>query len=80
MVNCPYYFSSFPLTTSSCRGISQASTTVHEVTHLTQIAGTTDMNGCYGYSCVRSLSAANNLRHADTYTLFAQCKLPPDDW
>ncbi|KAH6692721.1 metallo proteinase [Plectosphaerella plurivora] len=72
MVNCPYYFSSFPLTTSSCRGISQASTTVHEVTHLTQIAGTTDQNGCYGYTCVRSLSAANNLRHADTYTLFAQ--------
>ncbi|CRK18718.1 hypothetical protein BN1723_017704, partial [Verticillium longisporum] len=27
---------------------------------------------CYGYSCVRSLSASQNINHADTYTLFAQ--------
>ncbi|KAF4776615.1 deuterolysin metalloprotease [Colletotrichum scovillei] len=44
---------------------------VHEMTHLTQIRGTSDYNG-YGYNFVRSLTAAQNLNHADTYTLFAQ--------
>ncbi|EGY16866.1 Neutral protease 2 like protein [Verticillium longisporum] len=71
MVNCPYYFSSFPAQSRTCRAIDQATTTLHEVTHLTQIRGTQDYN-CYGYSCVRSLSASQNINHADTYTLFAQ--------
>lgn len=44
------------------------------MTHLRQIKGTSDYGG-YGYNFVRSLSAAQNLNHADTYTLFAQCKL-----
>ncbi|KAJ0338723.1 hypothetical protein COL922a_005314 [Colletotrichum nupharicola] len=51
------------------------SSTLHEMTHLTQIRGTSDYGG-YGYNFVRSLSASQNLNHADTYTLFAQCKLP----
>ncbi|KAF3345623.1 Brefeldin A resistance protein [Verticillium dahliae VDG2] len=47
MVNCPYYFSSFPAQSRTCRAIDQATTTLHEVTHLTQIRGTQDYN-CYG--------------------------------
>ena len=43
------------------------------MTHLTQVKGTSDYGG-YGYNFVRSLSAAQNLNHADTYTLFAQGK------
>ncbi|KAF3353838.1 Multidrug resistance protein [Verticillium dahliae VDG1] len=35
------------------------------------IAGTSDCGG-YGYNFVQSLTAAQNLNHADTYTLFAQ--------
>ncbi|KAH7047355.1 Deuterolysin metalloprotease family-domain-containing protein [Macrophomina phaseolina] len=71
MVNCPAYFSD-PALTRTCHGQDQATTTLHEVTHLTQIAGTTDQNGAYGYAAVRALTAAQNLRHADTYTLYAQ--------
>lgn len=37
------------------------------MTHLTQIKGTSDYNG-YGYNFVRSLTAAQNLNHADTYS------------
>lgn len=37
------------------------------MTHLTQIRGTSDYNG-YGYNFVRSLTAAQNLNHADTYS------------
>ncbi|PNH52688.1 hypothetical protein VD0003_g4632 [Verticillium dahliae] len=38
---------------------------------MSQIAGTSDCGG-YGYNFVQSLTAAQNLNHADTYTLFAQ--------
>lgn len=58
---------------------------LHEMTHLTQIAGTSDCmfmpdrsaaklstiltdessDGGYGYNFVRSLTAAQNIRHAD---------------
>ncbi|KAF6826621.1 deuterolysin metalloprotease [Colletotrichum plurivorum] len=70
MVNCPLFFT-MTASSSTCHAQDQKNTILHEMTHLTQIAGTTDYGG-YGYNFVRSLSAAQNIRHADTYTLFAQ--------
>lgn len=70
MVNCPLYFTALPALSRTCHAQDQATTNLHESTHLTQIAGTDDY-GTYGYSGVRGLTAAQNLRHADTYTLFA---------
>ncbi|KAF6836567.1 deuterolysin metalloprotease [Colletotrichum plurivorum] len=70
MVNCPTFFTMTALT-RSCHAQDQATTALHEVTHLSQIKGTTDQSSCYGYSCVQSLTAAQNLNHADTYSLFA---------
>lgn len=71
MVNCPLYFSGLSALSKTCHAQDQATTTLHEVTHLSQIKGTTDQSGCYGYSCVKSLTASQNLNHADTYALFA---------
>ncbi|EXF79318.1 metalloproteinase [Colletotrichum fioriniae PJ7] len=71
MVNCPYFFNSLTALSSTCHAQDRATTALHEVTHLTQIKGTTDQSSCYGYSCVQSLTAAQNLNHADTYALFA---------
>ncbi|KAL1616430.1 hypothetical protein SLS56_011421 [Neofusicoccum ribis] len=71
MVNCPLFFSALSPTSSVCHDQDQQTTILHEMTHLSQIAGTDDFGG-YGYDFVRSLSAAQNLRHADTYTLYAQ--------
>ncbi|KAI0015764.1 Deuterolysin metalloprotease family-domain-containing protein [Xylariomycetidae sp. FL0641] len=70
MVNCNLYFSALPALTTICHDQDQATTTLHEATHLTQIKGTEDYN-TYGYNGVRSLSGARNLNHADTYALFA---------
>ncbi|KDN63281.1 putative metalloproteinase [Colletotrichum sublineola] len=67
MVNCPYFFNSLTALSRTCHAQDRATTALHEVTHLTQIKGTTDQSSCYGYSCVQSLSAAQNLNHADTY-------------
>jgi deuterolysin len=74
MVNCPSFFNALPATSRTCHAQTQANTILHEMTHLRQVKGTSDYGG-YGYSFVRSLSASQNLNHADTYTLFAQCKL-----
>lgn len=73
MVNCPLFFSGLTALSRTCHAQDQATTVLHEMTHLTQVKGTSDYGG-YGYNFVRSLSAAQNLNHADTYTLFAQGK------
>ncbi|KAI9148443.1 Neutral protease [Paramyrothecium foliicola] len=71
MAYCPSFFSSLPATSNSCYGPSQAFVVLHEATHLSQIGGTDDFS-CYGYQCLRGLSASQNIRHADTYSTFAQ--------
>jgi deuterolysin len=79
MVNCPLYFGNLTPLSRICHAQDQATTTLHETTHLTQIKATNDYNA-YGYNAVRALTAAQNLNHADTYTLFANGKptiIPP---
>ncbi|KAK6844815.1 Neutral protease 2 [Apiospora arundinis] len=71
MAYCPLFFNGLSAVSRTCHDQDQASTVLHEATHLRQIKGTEDYNG-YGYSYVRSLSASQNLNHADTYALFAQ--------
>ncbi|KAL7820678.1 Deuterolysin metalloprotease family domain-containing protein [Trichoderma gracile] len=70
MVYCNLYFTALPALTRSCHAQDQATTNIHEITHLTQVKGTQDYGG-YGYNFVQSLSAAQNLNHADTYALYA---------
>jgi deuterolysin len=73
IVNCPSYFK-LPSLTSRCHRDDQVTTTMHETTHLKQIKGTSDMGGCYGYSCTTHLPGKQNINHADTYCLFANGK------
>ncbi|KAI1082461.1 Deuterolysin metalloprotease family-domain-containing protein [Whalleya microplaca] len=70
MVNCNLYYTALPALTRECHAQDQATTTLHESTHLTQIKGTSDYS-TYGYSGVRDLTSSQNLNHADTYSLFA---------
>ncbi|KAI1132829.1 neutral protease 2-like protein [Nemania abortiva] len=69
IVNCPLYFSALPATTNTCHAQDQATTTLHEVTHLTQVAGTDDLG--YGYAAATRLTSAQALNNADSYALFA---------
>jgi deuterolysin len=73
MVSCPLYFSALPALTKSCHAQDQATTTLHEVTHLSQIKGTQDLG--YGYAAATKLSSAQALNNADSYALFANGKL-----
>ncbi|TEA14275.1 Neutral protease 2-like protein [Colletotrichum sidae] len=70
MVNCPLYFHRLPSLTKTCHAQDQATTTLHEMTHLTQIRGTLDW-GVYGYDAIKTLPSEKNLFHADTFCLFA---------
>lgn len=69
IVNCPLYFSALPALTKSCHAQDQATTTLHETTHLTQIKGTDDLG--YGYAAATRLSTSQALNNADSYALFA---------
>ncbi|KAM0265713.1 hypothetical protein ACHAQJ_000147 [Trichoderma viride] len=70
MVYCNLYFTALPGLSRTCHAQDQSNTVIHESTHLTQVKGTQDYNG-YGYNFIQSLSAAQNLNHADTYALYA---------
>ncbi|KAI0540294.1 neutral protease 2-like protein [Xylaria digitata] len=69
IVNCNLYFTALPATTSTCHAQDQATTTLHETTHLTQVAGTDDWG--YGYAAATALSSSRALNNADSYALFA---------
>lgn len=69
IVNCPLYFSALPAVSGTCHAQDQATTTLHETTHLSQIAGTDDLG--YGYAAATRLSSAQALNNADSYALFA---------
>ncbi|KAF2444733.1 hypothetical protein P171DRAFT_463384 [Karstenula rhodostoma CBS 690.94] len=69
IVNCPLYFSALPALTKTCHAQDQATTTLHEVTHLSQIKGTRDLG--YGYAAATRLSTSSALANADSYALFA---------
>lgn len=69
IVNCPLYFSALPAVSGTCHAQDQATTTLHEVTHLNQVAGTDDLG--YGYSAATRLSSSQALNNADSYALFA---------
>lgn len=69
VVNCNLYFTALSALSSSCHAQDQATTTLHEMTHLSQVAGTDDLG--YGYSAATSLSSSQALNNADSYALFA---------
>ncbi|KAI1429812.1 neutral protease 2-like protein [Xylaria sp. FL1777] len=69
IVNCPLYFSALSAITSTCHGQDQATTTLHETTHLTSVAGTDDLG--YGYAAATRLTSSQALNNADSYALFA---------
>lgn len=76
IVNCPLYFSDLPALTKSCHSQDQATTTLHESTHLSQIGGTDDLG--YGYAAATRLSSSQALNNADSYALFANGEFPLD--
>ncbi|KAM3508788.1 hypothetical protein MY11210_006574 [Beauveria gryllotalpidicola] len=68
-VYCDLYWDDLLAITGGCHRQDQATTTLHETTHLREVAGTAD-NG-YGYDNIRKLTTAQSLNNADSYAMFA---------
>lgn len=67
---CDKFFNGLPDTgKGSCGNQDKASLCVHEVSHI--VGGTTDF-GSYGFESVKKLGGNQNVRHADTISLFSQ--------
>ncbi|KAG8164001.1 hypothetical protein KVR01_005919 [Diaporthe batatas] len=66
MASCPIFWRLRPVSTG-CRQQSQASTVLHEFTHI--LARTTDH--AYGYAASTALSASRAYTNADNYALYA---------
>lgn len=69
IVYCDLYFNNLPPLTSACHRQDQATTNLHETTHLSEVAGTDDLG--YGYDNIRRLSTQQSLNNADSYAVFA---------
>ncbi|PNY29926.1 Neutral protease 2 [Tolypocladium capitatum] len=69
MVFCNEFFNDLPAVANTCHTKSQATSFLHETTHLRAVAGTEDL--AYGYDDLRKLSAEDAIRNADTFALFA---------
>lgn len=69
---CPEYFDELRLQTTTCHQNDRALTTLHEVTHLTEVKGTKDH--VYNYPAVTKLNRTQALDNADSYALFAKGK------
>ncbi|KND89976.1 Neutral protease 2 [Tolypocladium ophioglossoides CBS 100239] len=68
-VFCDNFFSNLPAVADQCHAKSQATSFLHETTHIRAVAGTDDV--AYGYDDLRKLSAEDAIRNADTFALFA---------
>lgn len=69
MVSCGLYFNELPALETRCHRQDQATTTLHEVTHLRSIAGTVDL--AYGFDLASQLSTTEALENADSFSLYA---------
>ena len=69
----PFY--GWPLNSRECNANTQAVNLIHEISHLGFTVASSDYNSCYGLDCAVSLPGYQNLKHADTYRLYAQGKL-----
>jgi deuterolysin len=72
IVNCDMYWT-FPLTNAKCHGISQATTTIHEMTHVNglQEVSTDDFPGHYGWPALSTLPPEQAIMNGDNYGFYA---------
>lgn len=72
---CPLFFNQLPALSRSCYAQDQATTVLHESTHAPAVYSPGTQDNGYGYSAATRLSSSQALANADSYALFANCKL-----
>lgn len=77
ITNCDLYWQ-FPLVNRNCHGVGQATTTIHEMTHVEGLynPATDDFPGHYGWPGLTDLSPQQAIMNGDNYGYYANGKLP----
>lgn len=75
VVNCPAYYSALPPLTDVCHNQDEATTTIHEFTHVPAVFSPSTQDNGYGYAAATALTSALAVLNADTYALFANAVL-----
>lgn len=72
ITNCDLYWQ-FPLVNRSCHGVGQATTTIHEMTHVDGLynPSTDDFPGHYGWPALMDLSPQQAIMNGDNYGFYA---------
>jgi deuterolysin len=72
---CPIFFTETRPVTTGCKSFDQGTTILHETTHASSVYSPSTQDLAYGYDASVKLSTEQALNNADSYTLFANCKL-----
>jgi len=72
ITNCDLYWS-FPLVNTACHGVGQATTTIHEMTHIDGLfdPSTDDFPGHYGWPALSTLPPEQAIMNGDNYGFYA---------
>ncbi|KAF2401259.1 hypothetical protein EJ06DRAFT_384120 [Trichodelitschia bisporula] len=72
ITNCDLYWQ-FPTVSNTCHGVGQATTTIHEITHVDGVFNppTDDYQGHYGWPALADLSPEQAIMNADNYGFYA---------
>jgi deuterolysin len=72
---CPIFFTNTIPITTGCKTFDRGTTILHETTHASSVYSPSTQDLAYGYDASVKLSTEQALNNADSYTLFANCKL-----
>ncbi|KFY08379.1 hypothetical protein V492_06271, partial [Pseudogymnoascus sp. VKM F-4246] len=75
VVNCPAYYTALPPLTDVCHNQDEATTTIHEFTHVPAVFSPPAKDNGYGYAAATALTSELAVLNADTYALFANAVL-----
>jgi deuterolysin len=72
ITNCDLYWQ-FPLINRNCHGVGQATTTIHEMTHVEGLynPSTDDFPGHYGWPALSDLAPEQAMMNGDNYGFYA---------
>lgn len=78
VVMCPLFYNTLPPLPPACHKQSQATTTIHEMTHCEEVYSPHTNDYVYGYNESVALPPERSLNNADNYSLYAggEQKLP----
>ncbi|KAE8334223.1 neutral protease 2 [Aspergillus arachidicola] len=71
IITCDRFYSQYPLLTRECDSVDQATTVLHELTHVPAVYNPATRDLAYGYDAATQLSAREARDNADNYAFYS---------